>query len=591
MSYVIGIDLGTTHCALTYAIIADKQVELLEIEQVVSGGHVEKKTLLPSFVYFPLEEELKAKIASLPWNENQSFCIGHLAKERGKELPNRLIHSAKSWLCYDGIDRREKVLPQDDSADVKMSPLQVTQEILIHLKEAWNAQMKEFSFSDQKILITVPASFDPAAKELVLEAAANAKYPSVVLLEEPQAAFYSWLNRHESTWRKDIGVGDTILVVDIGGGTTDFTLIGADEEGGELNLKRIAVGDHLLLGGDNLDLALAHLAKDQLENDGHSIDDWQMHHLTHGCREAKEILLGLNPPQSISLSVPGRGSKLIGGSLSTNLQLKDVEEFIVEGFFPFVDFSEEVELDTHGIQQIGLPYAADPRVTAQLASFLRKSNCMPAKVLFNGGSLKAAALTKRLLEQLEQWAKQQQKPVTNVLEGADFDYAVSRGAAYYGLVREGKGIRIKAGTSHSYYIGVQSARPAIPGFPTPLKAICIAPYGMEEGTEVTLEGQEFSLILGQPVTFRFFGRATEKLSDGQTAEVGTVISKWAQELKELHPLESQLDKKEGEGRAVKVKLKAKVTETGVLELWCLSNDNREWKLEFNLRQVEELATV
>ncbi len=600
-SYIIGIDLGTTNCTLAYTPVeaeeaAPLQVSQLDIQQIVNAQTPGNSLSLPSFIYYPLAEELKSKIAEIPWDTARTYAIGTFARDRGAELPTRLIASAKSWLCHPGIDRREKILPLEaEEEGNRMSPLEACAEILRHLREAWDFAMPNAPFRQQHVLVTVPASFDPSARQLVQEAAEQAGYPEIVLLEEPQAAFYAWLQAHEEEWRQQLKVGDSILVVDIGGGTTDFSLIRVEEEEGNLVLKRQAVGSHLLLGGDNIDLGLAYLVKQKLEDQGHSIDHWQLQALVHQCRQAKEKLMGDNPPESIDITLLGRGSRLIGNSLKTELTQKEVHRFVIDGFLPLVGPEERSPNEKRvGIQQIGLPYVQDPRISCQLAKFLSMTGesdqeqmdqfVLPTVVLFNGGTLKAAALREQFMTLLNKWAKKLKKPAVKELPRADYDYAVSRGAAYYGLARQGKAIRIRGGTSRSYFIGVEEAAPAVPGMSPPLRAVCIVPFGLEEGEERELDNQEFALVLGEQATFRFFSHGTPKLTHGLEPAVGTIVRNWKQELTELHPIETVLDKVEGEGKTVRVKLKSKVTELGVLELWCVASDKRKWKLEFDIRQ-------
>lgn len=593
--WIIGIDLGTTNSTLAYSEgIPDAPINQFAIPQLIAAGEEAEHPSLPSFFYFPLPEELSGKKCALSWDNERSFATGIFARNRGEELPNRLISSAKSWLCHNGIDRKSAILPIHES-DAKLSPLEVSAHYLTHLKEAWDAKMPQAPFVEQKILVTVPASFDPKARELVQEAARMAGYPETILLEEPQAAFYSWLHRHQDTWRNNLlKVGDSILVVDVGGGTTDFSLITVVDEEGSLGLKRLAVGSHLLLGGDNLDLALAHFAKNKFEDQGHSLDDWQFQSLIHSCRKAKETLLSEAPPKHVDITVAGRGSRLIGGTLKIKITLAEVKDLLIDGFFPLITPEERSVIEKRlGLQQIGLPYAQDPRITSQLAKFLSMTGekdhgrldefVLPTAVLFNGGTMKAHAFQTRLMELLNGWAKQLDKPSIQLLPEPDYDFAVSQGAVYYGLACMGKGIRIKSGTSRSYYIGVEDAVPAIPGLPTPLKAICVAPFGMEEGTEDELKDQEFSLIIGEPTTFRFFSHATQKFSDGTISQIGTVVKNWKQELTELSPVETFIERMEGEGKTLRVRLKTRITELGTLELWCVSDSDKQWKLEFDLR--------
>lgn len=599
--FIIGVDLGTTNCTVSYTGMSQEEeiknfsIEQFFIPQVTQAGVQEDVASLPSFIYFPLEEEIQSKTAAISWEPTRRYCVGMFAQNRGAQLPSRLIASAKSWLCHSGIDRREASLPiMAEEGIEKSSPLQACTHLLKHIKEAWDNKM-DVPFADQSLFITVPASFDPSARQLVQEAAQNANYPEAILLEEPQAAFYAWMHSHANDWRDHLKVGDNILVIDIGGGTTDFSLIEVCNENGDLALNRVAVGAHLLLGGDNIDLAFAHLAKNKLEEQGHAIDDWQLQSLVHTCRQAKEILMAENPPKHVDVTVLGRGSRLIGGSLKTKITLEEAKNLMIEGFAPFVKPTERPKQERRsGMQQLGLPYAQDPRLTCQLAGFLSMTGestsdkmdgfIVPTVVLFNGGTTKAASLRERFIAQLNQWANAIGRPPVRILPNPDYDFAVSRGAVHYGMARSGKAIRIRSGTSKSYFIGVEDAVPAIPGMPTPIKALCIAPYGMEEGTELELETQEFGLVIGEMASFRFFSRSAPKLSNGTEPAIGTVVRQWKTELTELHTIDTLLDKVEGDGKTIRVKVGSRVTELGVLELWCKASDGRKWKLEFDIRK-------
>ncbi|MCC5832494.1 MAG: Hsp70 family protein [Chlamydiales bacterium] len=529
---MIGIDLGTTNCTLAFK--GENGIEQFPILQQITADMEAEKFVLPSFFCFPLE--------GAPF-------LGWYARERGAELPERVIASAKSWLCHDAIDRRSPILPLSGP---KMSPVEVCAALLKHLRASFS--------EEESALVTVPASFDPSARQLVEEAAKSAGFGEVVLLEEPLAAFYAWLHRHQEDWREILKIGDTVLVADIGGGTTDFSLIAVEERGGELHLERKAVGDHLLLGGDNIDLSLAYMAHQKLGGE-------ERPGMVHAVRRAKEVLLGVNPPDSFDVTLEGRGSSVIGGSVTVTLQREEVEKCLVDGFFPMVELDEQVQKEARsGIAKLGLPYARDPRITAQLARFLREADAdLPTAVLFNGGTLKAAAFQRRLLAQLSKWRGEE----VNALPDPDYDFGVSRGAVYYGMTREGEGIRVRAGTSRSYYIGVEGTAPAVPGVPPPIKPVLVVPMGMEEGTELTLEEEDFTLLLDEPAFFRFFSSAS---GNG--------------ELKELHPIETVLRANGEEGNTVLVKLRAKVTELGMLELWCVARDGRKWKLEFDTRREE-----
>ncbi|MBA2728517.1 MAG: Hsp70 family protein [Parachlamydiaceae bacterium] len=597
-TYIIGIDFGTTNCTMAFTAIdsANQTIDQFAIPQMTLSGIEKEETTLPSFLYFPLPEELKSHAVSISWSPDQKYCIGTFARDRGAEMPARLVWSAKSWLCQTGIDRRADLLPLGAAGEqIKVSPVQACANILKHLRQAWDNSKAETPFFEQQIFVTVPASFDPSARQLVLEAAKLAEYPEIMLLEEPLAAFYACLHKSGEDWRKDLTVGDQVLVVDIGGGTTDFSLISVEDDGGNLKLERTAVGAHLLLGGDNIDLGLAYFVKGKLEEQGHEIDDWQLQALTHACRQAKEKLLSSDAQSSHDITIMGRGSKLIGASLTASLKRDEAIKLVLDGFLPLISPEEHSMTERRaGIQQVGLNYVQDPRISCQLAKFLSQtgesdSNSMqnfilPTAVLFNGGTTKAEAFRERLMTMLNQWAKASDKPEVREIQKPDYDFAVSRGAVYYGMARQGKGIRIRNGTSRSYYIGVEDSAPAVPGVPTPLRALCVVPFGMEEGSEIALESQEFALVLGEPTTFRFFSHATAKLPDGRVPIVGDVVKRWKQDLTELHPIETALEKSAEDGKTVQVRLTSKITELGMLELWCQADDGRKWKLEFDVRK-------
>ncbi|CRX37984.1 Hsp70 family protein [Estrella lausannensis] len=594
MRYIIGIDLGTTNCTMAYAERESDPIAVKQfaIPQMTAPGVKEELFSLPSFIYFPLEEEEgQLEVVS---EEGSRFVIGAYAKSRGEEVPDRLVASSKSWLCQSSVDRRAKNLPfNSKDPSRKASPLEASARLLRHLKEAWDSKM-DAPFNEQKILITVPASFDPSARQLVQEAAELAGYPEAVFLEEPQAAFYAWLGAQGDAWRSQLKVGDDILVVDIGGGTTDFSLIKVEDREGALELTRSQVGPHLLLGGDNIDLSLAYLAKDKLEALGHSIDSWQLTALKHAARRAKEELLAEgSKKKSADLSIMGRGSKLIGGSLKAKIEKEEALALILDGFCPIIPSSEKALADKRaGFQEAGLPYVSDPRITAQLSKFLTNGDDIttPAFILFNGGTMKASALQDRILETLANWAREKSKPAPQALPGHDLDHAVSIGAVYYGFSKEGKAVRIKSGLSRSYFIGVEEPMPAVPGRKPPVRALCIAPIGMEEGTETMLEREEFQLAIGEIASFRFFSLDKKTIPQGELA-TGLWVSKPESTLTELHSIETVLPREEGDSPFVFVKLKVRYTELGVLELFCRSEAGREWKLEFDLRKQEADSLV
>ncbi len=548
---VIGIDLGTTHCSVASA-EGESAVQDFPILQRVDRDERRVEPLLPSFLYIPTAQEA----------QGDKFVVGKWAQGRGAETLGRSVSSAKSWLSYAGVDRTAPLLPLNAPEGVeKISPVTASREYLAHLRQAWNAEHPDQPFDQQRVIVTVPASFDAVARELTLLAAKQAGYPEVVLLEEPQAAFYAWIERH-SDWRDRVSPGDIILVVDIGGGTTDFTLIAVREDRGDLALERIAVGDHILLGGDNMDLALAHRVASRMPK----LDPLQFQVLWQQCRMAKERLLDPGYTKNEHpITVLGRGTGLVGGTLREKLARQEVEELVVEAFLPMVGRDEKpAKARRAALTEIGLPYATDARITAHLADFLAKSGASPTRVLFNGGVLRAPSIRQRLLDFLQ----------TPPLEGDDLMHAVARGAAYYGLAREGKGIRIRGGISKTYYVGIETAMPAVPGMPAPMKALVVAPFGMEEGTSLKFPNQEFGLYVGEPAEFRF-------LSSSRHDDPGTVLDSLPSELEEMPPMEVTLT---GTAGVTPVTLETDVTETGMLELWCVARDGRRWKLEFNVRE-------
>ena len=601
--YIVGLDLGTTNCVVAYV---DTQtpdtdnppIQLFHIPQLVTPGNVEERDLLPSFLYLPASREFPAGSLNLPWAEELPFAVGMLARTRGAEVPGRLISSAKSWLCHVGVDRTAPILPWGGSDDVKkMSPLEVSAQFLSHVRSAWNTVMarenSELVLEQQEVFLTVPASFDAAARELTVQAAERAGLPSVRLLEEPQAAFYSWIETAGERWRKQVKVGDVILVSDIGGGTTDFSLIAVSDEGGELTLNRVAVGEHILLGGDNMDLALAYAVQQKLAAKGTKLDAGQMRGLWQNCRVAKENLLQSGTTKKQPIAILGRGSSVIGGAIKTDLAYDEVETTLVDGFFPRCAANEMPKSGRRvGLQEMGLPYAADPAVTRHLAKFLTQQKetgsdsqtfAHPTAILFNGGVMKATLLRQRLVDVLNGWLSQEDSPALRMLEGTNLDHAVARGAAYYGLARRGKGVRIRGGAARSYYIGIETSMPAVPGMAAPLKALCVAPFGMEEGTESDIPGQEFGLVVGEPAQFRFLGSTTRR-SD----QVGTFIEEPGDDIEELTPMETTLSWIGQEGVTIPARLRVHLTEVGTLEVWAVSRDEtHRWKLEFNVRSASE----
>jgi molecular chaperone DnaK (HSP70) len=588
--YSIGIDLGTTNCAMAYAEIpAPGSVHLAAIPQLVGANEIADEPLLPSFLYIPGARDFPAGSTALPWNPAPRFVVGKLAQRRGAEVSSRLVSSAKSWLSYSSVDRTAAMLPWKAAEGLdRISPLDASAEYLSHLRSAWDYQHPDAPFDEQEVLVTVPASFDAIARELTGRAGEAAGFHNVTMLEEPQAAFYAWIDRH-ADWRSRVKPGDLVLVVDIGGGTTDFTLIAVTEKSGELNLERIAVGEHILLGGDNIDLALAHTVAGDLAAKGTKIDGFQLQALWNNCRLAKEKLLDpASKADSVPVTILGKGSSLIGGAIKAKLHREQVEQ-VLDGFLPRVPSTEMPRQERRaGLQELGLPYASDPAVTRHLARFLRQPGSgalsCPTHILFNGGVLHAPFVRERLLEVLNAWLTAEGRKPVSVLSGEDLMHAVARGAAYYGAARHGKGVRIRGGIARSYYVGIESAMPAVPGFPAPIKALAVAQFGMEEGTSTTIPGRQFGLIVDEPAEFRFFCSAVRR-----DDEPGALIEDFGDDLEELSPVQVNLTSETTSADLIPVSFETVITETGTLQLWCVARDGRRWKLEFNVRETVDSA--
>jgi len=623
--FVVGIDLGTTNCALAWVDTeapveagAAPVIHTFRVPQWTAAGSVEARSLLPSFLYLPVAGEA---LPTLPWGETGEVA-GTYAQRRAAEVPEQVVTSAKSWLCHAGVDRLSPILPWTPPGSTpvegirRVSPVAASAAYLAHLRDAWNhahaVDDPGARLEDQEVFLTVPASFDAAARELTRLAASEAGLDRVHLLEEPQAALYAWVESGGESWREQVRAGDLVLVCDLGGGTTDLSLVVVEDDGGRLGLRRVAVGDHLLLGGDNMDLALALHVRGKLASSGTRIDAWQLRGLVLSCREAKEALLSADPPASVPIVVLGRGRKLVGGTIRTELSREDVERILVDGFFPAVDRDARATVDrAAGLSELGLPYAQDPAVTRHLASFLAvqaeaagpagaapsgeavpAGPALPSLILFNGGVMRAARLRARVGEVLGEWSREAGVPPPRVLAGTDLEHAVARGAAYDGLSRRGRGVRIRGGTARSYYVGVASAMPAVPGHPPPVKALCVVPFGVEEGSRLAVPGAEFGLLVGRGATFRFFASSTRR-----DDRVGDVLDEWeSEELDELAPLRVELGAEAADGDAtrggapatgtrVPVRLAAHVTEIGTLELWFAPpGEPDRWRLEFNVRE-------
>ncbi len=583
--YAIGIDLGTTNSVLAYTDLTcpDTTVDVLPMPQLVAANTVEARPTLPSFLYLGTAEETAQGAFRLPWCE-APCAVGEWARRQGADSPMRTVAAAKSWLAHSQVDRRAPILPWDAPAEVgKISPVEASCRYLQHLVGAWNHTHPEDPLADQQVVLTVPASFDAAARELTRDAAVQAGLPeSLVLLEEPQAAFYAWLSDSSHDWRRAVKEGDVVLICDVGGGTTDFSLVAVAQEQGDLTLRRLAVGRHILVGGDNMDLALAHHAQTLFAAKEVSLDAWQSVALWHSCRTAKEAMLAADGPAEHSVAVLGRGRRLVGKSQSVPLSRDETLALLLDGFLPQtpIDAAPQ-EAAPSGFIELGLPFESDPAITRHLAAFLtRQGNVRPTHVLFNGGVFRAEAFRQRLLDVLAAWYGPEAAP--RVLAGnTEYDLAVARGAAFYGQARQGKGIRIRGGSPRGYYVGIASTGPAVPGAQRPLRQLCVAPLGMEEGTELEVPAPAIGLVTGAEAHFRFFSTTTRHDPAGTL-----LIESPENELDETDTLATTLPAADnGSAGQVPVRFLTRLTEVGMLELWCVSTTtDKRWKLEFCVRQ-------
>lgn len=583
--YFIGIDLGTTHSAVYYSESNESltnqtqsSIQQLAIPQFIGAGQVDARPLLPSFVYFPHQSEFLNSDLQLPWGKASSV-VGQLARELGAKSSGRLVQSAKSWLCHTRVGADEAVLPVDALEEVaKVSPTQVTEMLLAHLANAWENQFPDAPIGEQTVVITVPASFDPSARAITEQAAEKVGLRAR-LIEEPLAAFYAWLSDQQN-WADSLDVNEYILVVDVGGGTTDLSLIQTVDQDGALGLERVAVGRHILLGGDNMDLTLTYHVAAQLAQNGTNLEPWQITGLTQACREAKERLLSNPDLQDASVVVPSRGRSLFNNSIKATLTQKDVQQLLIDGFFPQVQLGEQAQKTARsGFSAINLDYEGDPAITRHISEFLAQHDVKPSKILLNGGVFNANVIRSTIEARL---ASMLGYSDLTMLTPSHLDHAVAKGATYYAQVQAEGGVKVKSGLAANYYIGVASPMPAIPGMAPPVDAICVAPFGLEEGSEEQMLPNEFSLVVGESVTFRFF-----QSQNNEPDSVGKVIASFSiGQLNELNPLSVRLDAGHyKEGDMVRVYLTAKVTELGLLLLQAHdTQSDLSWKIEFQVRE-------
>ena len=605
--FLVGIDLGTTNTVVAYCEITDNleqsEVSLFDIDQLVGPGEVVRKPLLPSFRYHPAQGQVSPSDLTLPW-ENQpvsgdikNVIVGEWARELGAKVEGRQVSSAKSWLSHQAVDRSSDILPWAGAQDVdKVSPVIASASYLNHIRQAWNYRHPSNKLEDQDVVVTVPASFDETARKLTLEAAELAGLNKIVLLEEPQAVCYDWYARHQKTAADELRVLPLILVCDVGGGTTDLSLIEAKFNNDELGLDRIGVGEHLMLGGDNLDLALAHLAESRF-NQNKKLTAASLTKLIQQTRKAKENLLSSNAPEEVKITMLGSGSKLLGGTKSIALSKQEVHQIALDGFFPLSEFNEVPDKRRSAVVEFGLPYVADPAVSKHVAEFLtqhqqvsrsalgiedEKQNAIPVGLLLNGGVFNSELVTERVTTLLSDWRG---APVT-VLDNPHPDWSVALGAVAFGKARRGAQLKIGGGAARSYFLHLQEKNKMG-------KALCLLAKGTEEGHEISLSGRRFSLTLGEPVRFNLLTSTHDTLSNNTAIQNGVMVDVDPDLFVPLPPYITTL---EGEGaelhanqkERVEVQLACQLTEVGTLKMECVSaeDDAKRWALEFEVRNKQ-----
>ncbi|EHU5133130.1 hsp70 family protein [Vibrio parahaemolyticus] len=605
--FLVGIDLGTTNTVVAYCEITDNleqsEVSLFDIDQLIGPGEVVRKPLLPSFRYHPAVGQISPSDLTLPWDNEpvagdiNNVIVGEWARELGAKVEGRQVSSAKSWLSHQAVDRNSDILPWAGAQDVdKVSPVIASASYLNHIRQAWNYRHPSNKLEDQDVVVTVPASFDETARKLTLEAAELAGLKKIVLLEEPQAVCYDWYARHQQTAADELKGLPLILVCDVGGGTTDLSLIEAKFTHDDLALDRIGVGEHLMLGGDNLDLALAHLAESRFSQNK-KLTAASLTKLIQQTRKAKENLLSTSAPGEVKITMLGSGSKLLGGTKSIALSKQEVHQIALDGFFPLSDFSEVPDKRRSAVVEFGLPYVADPAVSKHVAEFLTqhqqvsraalgieddKQNAIPVGLLLNGGVFNSALVTERVTTLLSDWRG---APVT-VLDNPHPDWSVALGAVAFGKARRGAQLKIGGGAARSYFLHLQEKNKMG-------KALCLLAKGTEEGHEIRLSGRRFSLTLGEPVRFNLLTSTHDTLTNNTAIQNGVMVDVDPDLFAPLPPYITTL---EGEGaelqanqkERVEVQLACQLTEVGTLKMECVSaeDDKKRWELEFEVRNKQ-----
>ncbi|PAU37795.1 molecular chaperone DnaK [Vibrio coralliilyticus] len=605
--FLVGIDLGTTNTVVAYCEITDNleqsEVSLLDIDQLIGPGEVVRKPLLPSFRYHPATGQISPSDLTLPW-ENEpvsgdisNVIVGEWARELGAKVEGRQVSSAKSWLSHQAVDRSSDILPWAGAQDVdKVSPVIASASYLNHIRQAWNYRHPSNKLEDQDVVVTVPASFDETARKLTLEAAALAGLKKIVLLEEPQAVCYDWYARHQQTAADELKELPLILVCDVGGGTTDLSLIEAKYHNDELALDRIGVGEHLMLGGDNLDLALAHLAESRF-NQSKNLTAASLTKLIQQTRKAKEDLLSVSAPDEVKITMLGSGSKLLGGTKSIGLSKQEVHQIALNGFFPLSDFSEVPDKRRSAMVEFGLPYVADPAVSKHVAEFLNQHQqvsysalgqedtstpAVPVGLLLNGGVFNSELVTERVTTLLGNWRG---APVT-VLDNPHPDWSVALGAVAFGKARRGAQLKIGGGAARSYFLHLQEKNKMG-------KALCLLAKRTDEGHEIRLSGRRFSLTLGEPVRFNLLTSTHDTLTHNTEIQNGVMVEVDPDIFSPLPPYISTLesegtDLQANQKERVEVQLACQLTEVGTLKMECVSveDDNKRWELEFEVRNQQ-----